>query len=89
MLHKFPFKFPKECGLQIPIFITDRHKGIAKWTSISEKTQHFNDLRHVLKGLSKKILKAKKNVSCWHSGQKVSAPICIGALCLRRWDIGI
>ena len=55
------FKFLKDGGLQIPIFISDRHKGIAKWIQTSEKeTQHFNDLWHVCKGLSRKILQASK-----------------------------
>lgn len=59
------FKFLKDSGLQIPIFISDRHKGIAKWIRTSEKeTQHFNDLWHVSKGLSKKILKASKEKGC-------------------------
>ena len=59
------FKFLKDGGLQIPIFISDRHKGIAKWIRTSEKeTQHFNDLWHVCKGLSKKILKASKEKGC-------------------------
>ena len=59
------FKYLKDSGLQIPIFISDRHKGIAKWIRTSEKeTQHFNDLWHVCKGLSKQILKASKEKGC-------------------------
>jgi hypothetical protein len=66
------FKYLKDSGLQIPIFITDRHKGIAKWVRTSEKeTQHFNDLWHVCKGLCKKIVKAGKekgDVRHWCAG---------------------
>ena len=55
------FKFLKDSGLPIPIFISDSHKGIEKWIQTSEKeTQHFSDLWHACKGLSKKILNASK-----------------------------
>jgi hypothetical protein len=53
------FKYLKDTGLQIPIFITDHHKGIAKWIRTSEK-----DLWHVCKGLCKKIAKAGKEKGC-------------------------
>ena len=59
------FTFLKDTGLKIPIFVSDRHKGIGKWIRTSEKeTQHFNDLWHVCKGFTKNVLKATKEKGC-------------------------
>ena len=92
------FRFLKDSGLQIPIFITDRHKGIAKWVRTSEKkTQHFNDIWHVCKGLSKKIVKAAKEKGCeillyWVKGIRnhlywsaMSTKMGYGNLILAKW----
>ncbi|XP_065069757.1 uncharacterized protein LOC135694804 [Rhopilema esculentum] len=55
------FQYIKNAGLTITTFISDRHKGIAKWIRESQpETSHFNDLWHVCKGLTKKILKGSK-----------------------------
>ena len=55
------FQFINDAGLKINSFISDRHKGIAKWIRESQpETSHFNDLWHVCKGLTKKILKGSK-----------------------------
>ncbi len=55
------FEFLKTAGLKISAFISDRHLGIAKWIRESEtKTVHYNDLWHVCKGLTKRILNAEK-----------------------------
>ena len=48
------FQFIKNAGLTITSFISDRHKGIAKWIRESQpETSHFNDLWHVCKGQEK------------------------------------
>ena len=48
-------------GLTITSFISDRHKGIAKWIRESQpETSHSNDLWHVCKGLTKNIFKGSK-----------------------------
>ena len=51
------FSFLFVAGLKIPIFITDRHKGICKWIREQQKdTAHFYDLWHVCKSLVKDLL---------------------------------
>ena len=55
------FQYLKNAGLQIKSFISDRHRGIAKWIRESQPgTQHFHDLWHIVKGVSKKVLQASK-----------------------------
>ena len=50
------FKFIKDNNLNISIFVSDRHRTIAKWIRECEpQTTHFYDLWHVCKGISKKI----------------------------------
>ena len=84
--------------LLIPIFISDHHKGIEKWIRTSEKeTQHFNDLWHVYKGLSKKILNASKEKGCellvfWIKGIRthlywsaMSTKLGYGYMILAKW----
>ena len=91
------FTFLKE-GLQIPIFISDHHKGIAKWICTSERgTKHFNDLWHVSKGLSKKIRKASKENGCgilndWMKGIRnhlywsaMSTKMGYGEMIVAKW----
>lgn len=59
------FQFLKEAGLKVSTFISDRHKGIAKWVRTSQaQTQHFYDLWHIAKGIVKKILKESKQNGC-------------------------
>ena len=92
------FKYLKDSGLQIPIFITDRHKGIAKWVRTFEKeTQHFNDLWHVCKGLCKKIVNAGKEkgcetLVCWIKGIRnhlywgaMSTKMGYGEMIVAKW----
>ena len=55
------FCFLKNSGATIPVFISDRHMGIAKWLREDQPTtKHFFDIWHVAKSLTKKILKASK-----------------------------
>ena len=55
------FRFLQDSGATIPVFISDRHMGIAKWLRNDQpRTKHFFDIWHVAKSLTKKILKARK-----------------------------
>ena len=52
-------------GLSIPIFISDRHRGIGKWIrECHPKIQHFFDQWHIAKGIVKKVLAASKEKGC-------------------------
>ena len=55
------FKYLQNLGIKVSTFVSDRHKGIAKWIRESQPdTRHFNDLWHVVKGITKKLIKAGK-----------------------------
>jgi hypothetical protein len=55
------FQYLKDAGLKIKSFISDRHRGIAKWIRECEnETRHYHDLWHAVKGISKKVLNASK-----------------------------
>ena len=48
-------------GLTIPVFVSDRHKGIVKYIRESHPAiKHFFDQWHVAKGIVKKMLAASK-----------------------------
>ncbi len=52
-------------GLTIPVFVSDRHKGICKYIRNSHPAiKHFFDQWHVIKGIVKKMLKASKEKGC-------------------------
>lgn len=62
---KRSFKFLTDAGLKISVFISDRHKGIAKWIRTCQPTtKHFYDLWHKAKGIVKEILKESKQKGC-------------------------
>lgn len=49
----------------IKTFISDRHKGIAKWIQEQRKgTQHFYDIWHVAKSVTKKLLNVSNEAGC-------------------------
>ncbi len=51
------FKFISDKGLKVSSFISDRHKGVAKWICETQQgVQHYNDIWHVNKSLTKKLL---------------------------------
>jgi hypothetical protein len=58
------FMFLKKEGLTIDIFVSDRHKSIAKWIRSSEQTKHFYDIWHVHKSINKKLRQASKESGC-------------------------
>ena len=55
------FGFLQRLGVKIGVFISDRHRGIAKW--IRENcpgTTHFSDIWHVARSVTKKLFAASK-----------------------------
>ncbi|XP_028516206.1 uncharacterized protein LOC110243638 [Exaiptasia diaphana] len=92
------FKFLKGLGLKIPVFISDRHRGIAKWIRIScPQTQHYYDIWHIARSVTKKLLKASKEkgcegIACWIKAIKNHLYWCgtsttpgFGALIEAKW----
>jgi hypothetical protein len=62
---KRSFKFLKDSGLKMDIFISDCHRGIAKWIRTKQKTtKHFNDIWHVNKSINKQLRKVSKEKGC-------------------------
>lgn len=62
---KRSFDYLKKSGLKMEIFISDRHKGIAKWIRTKEKeTTHYNDIWHVNKSINKQLRKVAKEKGC-------------------------
>ena len=61
---KLCFTNIKKAGLSITSFISDRHRGVAKWIRETQPaTTHFHDLWHVCKGLTKRLLQASKETA--------------------------
>ena len=61
-------------GLTVKVFVSDRHRGIAKWIRECQPTvTHFFDQWHVAKGLVKKLLAASKQKGCEVIAQWVKA----------------
>ena len=59
------FSFLTISGLAISIFISDRHRGIAKWIREMQKnTLHFFDIWHVARSVSKQLSKMSKEHGC-------------------------
>lgn len=61
-------------GLTVKVFVSNRHRGIAKWIRECHPTvTHFFDQWHVAKGLVKKLLAASKQKGCEVIAQWVKA----------------
>lgn len=62
------FKYLDQHNISVKTFVSDRHTSIAKWmrTDPDRKdiTNHYFDLWHIAKGLSKKLLKLSKCSGC-------------------------
>ena len=55
----------KVAGLAIRVFVSDRHRGIAKWIRENQPSvDHYFDQWHVAEGLVKKLLAASKLKGC-------------------------
>ena len=59
------FGFLVAAGQRITTFVSDRHRGIAKWFAEFHKSvKHYFDLWHVDRSNTKKLLKASKEKDC-------------------------
>ena len=62
---KRSFTTLEDDGVFIETFVSDRHRGIAKWIRENKKrTNHFYDIWHVARSVTKKLLKASKQKGC-------------------------
>lgn len=62
---KRAFRYLKSVGVSIGVFISDRHRGIAKWIrNDAKKTVHFFDIWHVARSICKSMLKLSKESGC-------------------------
>ena len=88
---KRAFSFLESVGLSISVFISDRHRGIAKWIrECKPSTAHYFDIWHVAKSIGKTILKLSKEKGCekikeWMKGCGI---ISIGVPHQLNWDLG-
>lgn len=62
---KRAFDYLARVGIPIPIFVSDRHRGIAKWIrECNPNTSHFYDIWHVARSIDKILLKLSKEKGC-------------------------
>ena len=62
---KRAISYLKSRGIQIQIFISDRHRGIALWLRTTQSsTRHFFDVWHVARSITKKLLKCSNEKGC-------------------------
>lgn len=62
---KRSFSYLSNLGLKITVFVSDRHRGIAKWVRECQKnTLHFFDIWHVARSIGKSMLKVSKETGC-------------------------
>lgn len=80
---KRAFRYLKSVGVSIGVFISDRHRGIAKWIRNDEKkTVHFFDIWHVARSICKSMLKLSKESGCdkikdWMKGMRNHLYWCV------------
>ena len=61
-------------GLTIPVFVSDRHRGVAKWLRETHPTiEHFFDQWHIAKSIVKKMVAASKEKGCERIGKWTKA----------------
>ena len=95
---KRSFQFLLLAGLVIAVFISDRHRGVAKWLrKFHPNTAHFFDIWHVARSITKRMLKASKEVGCeiikeWMKGVRNHLYWCVTttkqgyeSLILAKW----
>ncbi|XP_068739260.1 uncharacterized protein [Montipora capricornis] len=93
------FKFMEQAGVAVKTFISDRHRGNAKWIrEAKSQTIHYYDIWHVARSLWKKLLKASKEGGCekissWMKGIRRHLYWCatstkpgFGALIVAKWS---
>ena len=58
-------EYLNDCGMAVTEFVTDRHVQVRKFMSDKQpETQHFFDVWHMAKGVSKKLEQAAKKKEC-------------------------
>ena len=95
---KRSFAFLKQLGLTVPVFISDRHRGIGKWIREScSGTKHYFDIWHVARSITKRLLKGSKEkgceiIACWIKGIQKHLYWCatstkggFGSLIAAKW----
>ncbi len=84
---KRAFSYLASIGVNIRVFITDRHRGIAKWIREQKpSTSHFYDIWHVARSIQKVLLKLSKEKGCERIAKwlKAGAPTFIGVLLQQK-----
>ncbi|XP_068697377.1 uncharacterized protein [Montipora foliosa] len=62
---KRAFAYLMSVGLKIAVFVSDRHRGVAKWLcECQPNTAHFFDIWHVARSIGKKTLTLSKQKGC-------------------------
>ena len=62
---KRAFSFLQSAGLSIEVFISDRHRGIAKWIrEFQVGCSHYFDIWHVARSIGKAMIKLGKEKGC-------------------------
>lgn len=62
---KRAFAYLMSVGLKIAVFVSDRHRGAAKWLrECQPNTAHFFDIWHVARSIGKKMLTLSKQKGC-------------------------
>ena len=58
---KRSFSYLKSVGLSISVFISDRHRGIAKWIRECQLgCSHFFDIWHIARSIGKAMIRSSK-----------------------------
>lgn len=69
---KRSFSYLQSVGLHISVFISDRHRGIAKWIrECQTNCLHFFDIWHIARSIGKGMLKFAKEKGCEKIGDWV------------------
>ncbi len=54
-----------DAGITVKTFVSDRHRGVAKWLRESfPQVHHYFDIWHIARTLTKKLLEAAKEKNC-------------------------
>ena len=71
---KLCFTNLRKDGQEIPVFVSDWHRGIAKWIRESHPNiAHYFDQWHIAKSVVKKMLAASKNKGCQRIAKWIAA----------------
>lgn len=95
---KRAFSFLQSAGVAVKVFISDRHRGIAKWIRECQAgCAHYFDIWHVARSISKAMIKLGKEKGCekiadWVKGARNHLYWCVtssrqgfGELVTAKW----